>query len=102
MRRERMFLDDKNTELVSYYLSERGSDNRAEIERMKRILMRAIRYELTDRQRECLTLYYLEGLKMKDIARMLNLSSSTVSRHISSATHKLRRVAAYYERSYES
>lgn len=98
MRRERMFLDDKSTELISYYLSEQGSDNRAELARMKRILARAIRYELTDRQRDCLTMYYLEGMKMKDIARLLCLSSSTVSRHISSATHKLRRVAAYYER----
>ncbi len=97
MRRERMFLDDKSTELVSYYLSERGADNRAELARMKRILARAIRYELTDRQRDCLTMYYLEGMKMKDIARSLCLSSSTVSRHISTAEHKLRRIAAYYE-----
>lgn len=99
MRHERMFLDDKSTELVSYYLSEHGSDNRSELVRMKRILRRAIRYELTDRQRDCLTMYYLEGMKMKDIARTLCLSPSTVSRHIATATHKLRRIAAYYEQS---
>lgn len=93
-----MFLDDRSTELISYYLRERGSDNRPERERMKRILARAIRYELTDRQRECLTMYYLEGMLMKDIARSLCLSPSTVTRHIAAATHKLRRVAGYYER----
>ena len=98
MRRERMFLDDRNEELISYYLSGRGADNRAEIARMKRILARAIRYELTDRQRDCLTMYYLEEMKMKDIARSLCLSLSTVSRHISTAEHKLRRIAAYYEK----
>lgn len=65
---------------------------------MKRILGRAIRHELTDRQRECLTMYYLEGIKMKDIAEKLALSKSTVSRHISTATHKLRHIASYYER----
>lgn len=97
MRHERIYLDDRNTQLVSYYLNAHGSDNRAQIERMKKILTRAIRCELTDRQRDCLTMYYLEGMKMKDIARSLCLSESTVSRHISTATRKLRRIAAYYE-----
>lgn len=98
MQRKRVFLDDQNEQLISYYLSEHGSDNRAELVRMRRILSRAIRHELTDRQRDCLTMYYLEGMKMKDIARSLCLSTSTVSRHISSAVHKLRRIAAYYEK----
>lgn len=93
-----MFIDDKNLPLISYYLYNRGGDNRGEIERMKRILKRAIRHELTDRQRYCITMYYLEGLKMTEIARSLNLSKSTVSRHISAATRKLRNIASYYER----
>lgn len=98
MTHKRILLDDKSTELLSYYLSRHGSDNRPERERMKRVLIRAIRHELTDRQRDCLTKYYLEGIKMKDIALLLGLSKSTVSRHIASATRKLRKVAAYYER----
>lgn len=98
MRHERVYLDERNTGPISYYLSDRGCDNRAEIARMKRILMRAVRYELTDRQRNCLTMYYLDGMKMVEIARALNLSKSTVSRHISCATKKLRRIAGYYER----
>jgi len=91
-------MDDKNEPLISYYLYNQGSDNRPERERMKRILNRAIRYELTERQRTCLTKYYLEGMRMTEIARSLDLSKSTVSRHIKSATQKLRRVASYYER----
>ena len=95
-----MFLDDKNTPLVSYYLytSAQGADNRAERERMRRVLMRAIKYELTERQRVCLTMHYLEGMKMKDIAHKLNLSKSTVSRHIAAATMRLKNIARYYER----
>ena len=96
MRRERIFLDSENEQLISYCLYQKGGDNRPEIERMRTILRRAIRYELTDRQRECLTLYYLEGMKMKDIARSLCLSPPTVSRHISTATRKLRHIAGYY------
>lgn len=97
MRHENVYLDDRNTPLISYYLSQGGADNRPQRERMKRVLMRAIKHELTDRQRDCLTMYYLDGVKMKDIARSLGLSTSTVSRHISSATAKLRRIARYYE-----
>lgn len=98
MRIERTFLTDKNSDYFSYLLYNQGSTNRPERERMKKILMRAIRYELTDRQRACLTMFYLEGMKMKDIAVKLNLSPSTVSRHIKAATFKLRKVASYYQR----
>ena len=98
MKHELVYLDDKNTPLISYYLAQGGADNRSERERMRRILIRAIKHELTDRQRECLTLYYLQGMKMKDVAQALNLSRSTVSRHIAYASRKLRRIAEYYER----
>lgn len=93
-----MFLDEENADLIAYSLSLHGADNRPERARMKRIMMRAIRHELTDRQRECVTLYYLEGMKMKDIADALCLSKSTVSRHIQSAMRKLRKVASYYQK----
>ena len=97
-----MFMDDKNEPLISYYLYNRGGDNRPDRERMKRILKRAIRHELTDRQRDCLNRYYLEGMRMTEIARSLNLSKSTVSRHISAATRKLRKIASYYQRNIDS
>ena len=98
MRRERVFLDEKNSDHIAYTMSLSGGDNRPERERMKRILLRAMKHELTERQRVCLSKYYLEGLKMKDIACELNLSMSTVSRHIKSAELKLRKVASYYQR----
>lgn len=98
MRRERMFLDDENCDMIAYSLYQQGSSNRLERERMKQILIRAIKHELTDRQRDCVTMYYLEGMKMKDIAQAMHLSRSTVTRHIQSATRKLRKVASYYQR----
>ncbi|MBQ9680063.1 MAG: sigma-70 family RNA polymerase sigma factor [Ruminococcus sp.] len=94
----RVPLSDDNTDLIAFSLSQHGANNRAERERMKKIMFRAIRHELTDRQRDCMMMYYLEGMKMKDIAVALNLSRSTVTRHIQSATRKLRKVASYYQR----
>ena len=98
MRRERVFLNDENSDLIAFRLYQAGASNRPERERMKRILSRAIRCELTERQRSCLVKHYLEGMKMKDIAKEMGLSKSTVSRHISAAELKLRKVASYYQR----
>lgn len=98
MRRERVFLSDENSDCIAFQLYNQGSTNRPERERMKKILSRAIRHGLTERQRVCVVKYYLEGMQMKDIARELGLSKSTVSRHISAAKLKLRKVASYYAR----
>ena len=95
MRHNRVFLDEKNEPLISFYLYNQGSDNRAERERMKRLINLAIRYELTDRQRYCLKKYYLDGIKMTEIAQSLSLSKSTVSKHISAAVRKLQKVGRY-------
>lgn len=92
-----MFLSGESEEMIAYSLYSQGASNRRERDRMRAILIRAIRHELTDRQRDCITMYYLEGMKMKDIAAALKLSRSTVTRHIQSAARKLRRVASYYQ-----
>ncbi len=98
MRHERVYLTDESSDLIAFHLYRQGATNRPERERMRRILFRAIRHELTDRQRSCLSMYYLDGMKMKDIAKSMNLSKSTVSRHISAATRKLQKIASYYRR----
>ena len=97
MRHSTVLFDDSNTDLIAYSLYQGGSTNRAQRERMKKILSRAIREELTGRQRDCLTLYYLHQKNMREIARILSLSPCTVSRHIKSAKEKLKRIASYYE-----
>ncbi len=71
-------------------------DNSKDRKQMLRILKKAMASELTDRQRLCLEEYFLRGRKMKDIAKSLNLSPSTVTRHIRRATEKLRHIAEYY------
>ena len=73
-----------------------GETNVQEKARMKNILKKAIQNELTDNQRICIVEYYLGGKKMKDIADMLSLHPSTVTRHIRKAREKLRHIASYY------
>lgn len=63
--------------------------------RAKRNLVRALNQDITGRQRQFLTMYYVEGLSMVEIARRLGLDKSTVSRTIRRGTDRLRRVLRY-------
>ena len=93
---QKIHLNRNNTDIISYYLWQNGSDNSAERERMKQILHRAIKLELTERQRDCIIMYYIKRMNMNDIATALGLTKSTVSRHIKSGISKLKKVAFYY------
>lgn len=53
-------------------------------------------YELTKKQRICFNLYYYEEMSMREIAQKLNLSTSTVSRHIKRSIEKIRKILVYY------
>lgn len=48
----------------------------------RRTIVRALRRSATPRQRQCLYLYYGRGLSMQDIAKLLAVNISTVSRNI--------------------
>ena len=63
---------------------------------MKKIMKKAIKNELTPKQRYCLCEHFLKGRSMKSIARELDLNPSTVTRHIQNALSRLQRVAKYY------
>lgn len=74
---------------------ESASDNREQLERLRRNLRLARQQALTDRQRQMLELYYDRGLTMGQIALKLNLNRSTVSRTLSRAKDKLYRCLRY-------
>jgi len=49
---------------------------------VKPVIVEMIDSELTNRQRQIVTLYYFQGKTQEDIAAILDLSQSTVSRHL--------------------
>lgn len=59
-------------------------------------LKRAAAGELTDRQKECVALYYARGLSQAETAKHLGITAATVSRHLKKARTRLRRVLEYY------
>lgn len=91
-----MNFDDANTDLIAYSRFSSYGSNQADVKRMKQILMQALSEELTPRQRQCITLYFFDNMNMPEIASLLSLSRSTVSRHIKAAKRKLQNVAKYY------
>lgn len=97
MPRNHVVVDDYVYEQAAFlaYRSA-GETSTRDKAKMKHILQKAIVNELTDTQRLCLIEHYINGKKMKDIAKMLSLNPSTVSRHISRAKEKLRHIASYY------
>ena len=96
MRHKLISLSDLNKDFVAFSTYSDSDNNTADILKMKRILRKALKSELTDRQRQCITMYYIDNMKMYQIASSLSLSPSTVTRHIKAATKKLRNLAQYY------
>lgn len=88
-------ITEKNDNRVSYSMYCNPSTNKKDIEKMKQLLSVAMLYDLTQRQRECLELYYYENKRMNEIASLLSISPSTVTRHIKAAQKKLKGLAKY-------
>ena len=95
---KQLSLEAKGGQWLAYLASwerESASDNREQLERLRRNLRLARQQALTDRQRQMLELYYDRGLTMGQIALKLNLNRSTVSRTLSRAKDKLYRCLRY-------
>ena len=71
---------------------ERRKEERALFVRSKMRKVRKIMAQnLTARQNECLTLYYLRGHPQREVAARLGIHQTTVSQHVQYALKKLRR-----------
>ena len=80
---------------MTVWLQEQANDNQEQMERLRRNLRRAREQELTPRQQQVLTLRYEQNMNGAEIARMLGLNRSTVSRTIRRAQERLRRCLQY-------
>ena len=69
--------------------------NDEQLSRLKKNLTLAIQNELTPHQQRALLMRYSEGKNMTEIAGILGVSPSTVSRTISRALKRLRKALQY-------
>lgn len=74
----------------------RGTDeDDAEYRKMLRALRRAMEGELTERQRECVQLRYVERKSVREIAEQLGVTPPTASKHLKKARSRLGKVIGY-------
>ena len=85
---------------MAVYSRQMAGDNSRELSRLKRNLVRALREDVTPRQREFLLLYYGERLNMRQIGEKLGVDKSTVSRTIKRGEKRLQRCLRYGAEAY--
>lgn len=70
-------------------------DGDAEYRRILCALRRAMDGELTERQRECVRLRYVERKSVSEIASQLGVTPPTASKHLKKARSRLGKVIGY-------
>ena len=75
-------------------LSEQNTNTNS-MDQLKQNLIRCLNEDITPRQRTMLTLYYVQQLSQKEIARQLGVDPSTVSRTILRGERTLQRCLRY-------
>lgn len=80
---------------MARYAEAMAEDNSAQMLRLKQNLIRALREDVSPRQREVLLLYYGKNLNMREIGEKLGIDKSTVSRTIKRGEARLRRCLRY-------
>ena len=69
--------------------------NSDDIAKLKRNLIKALKSDVTPRQRQMLMLYYGKGLNMREIGEMLGVDKSTVSRTVKRGERRLKKCLRY-------
>ena len=98
MSKKELILDKFTESLAGFlkYKESTQSTNEIEHRKLLKIMSKIISSELTDRQKECLVMHYYNNLNICQIAAKLNIDKSTVSRHVSRAKCKIKRILSYY------
>lgn len=73
-----------------------GCDNEDSRAKLKKILLKVIKNELTPRQNEIIMLYYFKSMDITSIGRQLGITPQAVSAAMSRARLRIFRVLQYY------
>ncbi len=87
---------DFDSQINELVFSGEDTDRTEATEKLKRIMARIIKDDLTKRQREIIVLYYYRQQGISEIAETLGVAPSTVSRTIKRARDNIYRYLKYY------
>lgn len=80
---------------MTVYARLMAQDNGGQLQQLRRDLARALREEVTPRQRQILFLYYDQGLNMREIGELLGIDRTTVSRTMKRGEARIHRCLRY-------
>ncbi len=86
--------DESDLSILDILPSEDFADELAIKNETKQIIEKALN-TLPDKQKITLTMKYYNGLKIKEIAEIMNCNEGTVKRYLFNATSKLQKLLAY-------
>ena len=75
-------------------------NNSREVSRLKRNLIRCLREDVTEKQRQMILMYYAEGKNMREIGEQIGIDKSSVSRTIKRGERRLQRCLRYGAEAY--
>jgi len=81
---------------IAALIGDTESNNSEKHRLMLKILRKVIAEELTERQREMITLYYFDRANIPQIAEMLGVNRSTVSRTITRGRRNIMEKMKYF------
>ena len=96
--KQRIFkADEEQFELIvaDRYFNGGGNTNAEKRKQAIETINKIMLNELTDKQREYITAYYIGGKKQKEIAKRYGISNTTVSKTIKAGMRKLKKIGRY-------
>ena len=77
------------------YFNGGGNTNAEKRKQAITTITRVMQNELTTKQREYITAYYIEGIKQREIAERYGICTATVSKSIRAGMKKLKKIGRY-------
>lgn len=78
-------------------VQKKGASNKHKIETLKKTISLIIKQELSPKQQKILKLYFVQGFKYNQIAKILNVNKSTISRAKTRAFKTIENILKYYD-----
>ena len=78
-------------------VQKKGASNKHKIETLKETISLIIKQELSPKQQKILKLYFVQGFKYNQIAKILNVNKSTISRAKTRAFKTIENILKYYD-----
>ena len=88
------FLGEEDSDINALFSDEADENNKSKA--VRRILLKVIENELTERQKQVINLYYFKNMNMVSIADMLGISPASVSVTLKRARNTIIKYMKYY------